>query len=288
MADGNEGQGAVWPILQKVGAAAWENKEWVTARVKEIVAWLWPKPAVAKNQPGVIVVGPGGVGKTTLGKVLSLQPDFLFDPSGYEESLNVEHYELQDEPGVEVVVLPGQKHRRDESWADLNADIANGKFRGAILLAAYGYHSLGYSYKNHPLYKGNKEEFLSAYLADRRREELAILNQLVPHLVSNRSKLWLMTLVGKQDLWWPERGRVDDHYRGGEYATALKGVADRLGQRSFRHELAMASLVIRNFTAETNEVLQPNVAGYDQWQQTASVRRLFQTLDSLREWEGQS
>ena len=45
--------------------------------------------------------------------------DLLLDPPGqYKESVAVEHYSLPDSPGVEVVVPPGQKHRRAATWND--------------------------------------------------------------------------------------------------------------------------------------------------------------------------
>ena len=54
-----------------------------------------------------------------------------------------------------------------------------------ILVGAYGCHSFPKlkSYKDHPLYNGNKDAFLTAYLAERRDDELAVLRRLVPSSV---------------------------------------------------------------------------------------------------------
>src|SRR6185437_540616 len=159
-------------------------------------------------------------------------------------------------------------------------------FRGIILLAAYGYHTLGRtSYKDNPLYAGNKDEFVKAFLAERRAEELAVLRQLAPHMKLNRNRLWFLTLVAKQDLWWPKRGEVEKHYRDGEYGAEIWQILPQQDQQRFRHEFVFASLVIRNFVTGRGEKLRPNAEGYDHALQVESLRRLIETIDALRTWE---
>ena len=91
------------------------------------------------------------------------------------------------------------------------------------MLAPYGYHTLGQiSYKDHRLYRGDKDDLVKAYLEDRRAEELAVLRQLAPHARLSRGKFWILTLVAKQDLWWPQRAEVEKHYREGEYGAEIQ------------------------------------------------------------------
>ena len=77
-----------------------------------------------------------------------------------------------------MVVPPGQKHRHVATWSELLRTIGQGKYRGIILMSAYGYHSSGLNYKEHELYAGNKEKFVETFLKDRRKEEVATLNGL--------------------------------------------------------------------------------------------------------------
>ena len=138
----------------------WENKREIKRLLTELYGW-WGKGR--KDKRGILVIGPGGSGKTTLGLLLSGKYDWLTDsPWTYTESRKLERYTLKDDKRVEVVVPPGQKHRREVYWTDLQTDIAAGKFRGVVLLTAYGYHTLGelVSYKDHPLYVKNKAAFL--------------------------------------------------------------------------------------------------------------------------------
>lgn len=269
--------------------------------IKDVGTWLgWgrkpqpPEPAVADAR-GVLILGSGGVGKSTLGKILSGEYDLLFDLAGeYNESLFTETY-LQGGPdGVAMIVPPGQPTRRAVTWDEMFQDLAGGKFRGVMLLGSYGYHNhtIGpnVSYKQHPLYVGqaqprSKERFLKAFLDQRRAEEVDLLRQLAPHLTVAPGKVWFLTVVTKQDLWCDDQIDVEAFYRGGDYGRIVAGLLGTRGTARFRHDLALASLVIRKFATGTGEVLRPNTAGYDHHDHAQALRRLFEALDSLRQWE---
>ncbi len=264
---------------------AWENRREIRKLLSGVYDWFRGKGR--KDKRGILVIGPGGSGKTTLALILSGEFDWLTSsPWTYTESRGLESFTLKDDKRVEVVVPPGQKHRREAYWSDIHADLAAGKYRGVILLTAYGYHTLGEveSYKQQAVFTGSKSDFLKAYLADCRAEELRILRQLGPYLQACRRSLWLLTLVAKQDLWWADRRTVERHYAA-EYADEVRKVTEVKGGLTFRHETVYASLVISNFASGDGERLKANTAGYDQQAQVESVRRLVETVAALMTWE---
>jgi hypothetical protein len=245
----------------------------------------------ADEKRGILVIGPGGTGKTTLARILSGDANWLIDsPWEYRESHNTELYSLLDDPGVQIVVPPGQKHRRESTWSSIHADLASDQYRGIIFVTAYGYHNLAgvRSYKQHPTYENNKDRFFAKYLEESRKDEVRILEQLVSHLPSQGQKLWFVSVVAKEDFWYPDRTIVEKHYREQEYSQVLRKIQEKCGTTRFRHEFEFLSLVISNLTTETGETLKKNVEGYDQKLQVESMRRLIRTLFALKTWEESS
>jgi hypothetical protein len=222
-----------------------------------------------------------------MARMLSGEFDWLKDsPWRYDEDVGVERFKLKADPTAEIVVMPGQEHRRHTSWAGMGKDLAAGYYHGVILVAAFGYHSLSSTgYKQHPLYEAgqDKESFWSKYLDANRGDEIACLKRLSPFMKECPRKLWLISAVTKQDLWRPEEAAVAAWYREGEYAAVIEDIA-RTSGTSFRHETHLCSLIIGNLVTAKDELMARNVQGYDHRAQIESVRRVFEMIDALRKW----
>jgi hypothetical protein len=273
----------------------WTNWDDIERRLGRLRRWLRCErpeaPADSSPPPPILVIGPGGTGKTTLGRFLSGQMvmPLLSAPWEYQESLTRETFPLADDPKIELEVFPGQPRNRAVVWGDLRSELASGKYRGIVLTVAFGHHSFStISYKHHELYRGNKDQFLADFLEASRAEEIRVLDYLRPALESLSGKLWVLVLVTKQDLWWSSRDEVRAFYAdaNGPWRTRFAAIEEANQSLKLRILTEYTSLVISNFVTDEGETLKKNVEGYDQQLQVDSQRRLLEALDGLRDWEG--
>lgn len=266
----------------------WDNRTEVRKLVVEVRAWF--SQAKKEGDRGILIIGPGGVGKTTLGKVVVDGIDWLVDsPWEFHESYDLEHWKLGDGTGVELVIPPGQFHRRESTWNELGGQIAAGKYRGVVFLAAAGYHSPSFgSYREHPLFAKTKANFLSAYRDDCRAEEIKTLERFVPFFRACSRPIWWLTFVAKQDLWFAERSAVEADYRTGNFGSMAATLLAGRDGRNVRYEIAFGSLLIANLITGRNELLKKTCEGYDQKLQIESVRGLLEALAGLQSWEARA
>jgi energy-coupling factor transporter ATP-binding protein EcfA2 len=273
-----------WLVLKRL-KWAWNNRTEILDLLGKIRTWFQSDPG-----RGILIIGAGGVGKSTLARILSGDFNWLLDePWRYKEDFGIEEFALKDDPKTNIVVPPGQARRRETTWVDVERNLTAGQYRGVIVVNAFGYHTLAdISYKEHPLFTGSKESFLATYLEACRCDELAVLKRVIGPLTASPEKMWLLSIVAKEDLWDSDSQIASRFYTEGEYANLLDIVSKAKGAVNFRHELVRASLVISNFETSKSERLKKNTEGYDHRRSVESLRRLLEAVNSLREWEASS
>lgn len=268
----------MWVEIGEAALLLWEKSSALQRALKRLRFYL------RRGHLRIAIFGIGGTGKTTLGQFLSgrLKPDLMV--SKYQESITMEEYSLGGDVVCTLLVPPGQGRRRPHHWPELYRNLARGRAAGIINVVAWGYHSFeGLSYRDLNLYQPGMsiEGFLGTYLAEMRRVELDALKEIAPHLNAAPGRLWMITLITKQDLWWDQRDAVRRHYAEGEYNALIEGIARHRGEDDFRHDYFSASLVLSNFRTDPGEVLAPTVAGYDQAIRLANLNRLFDGILKL-------
>jgi hypothetical protein len=239
----------------------------------------------------VAILGANGTGKSTLGRVLSggWERNKLLQP--YQESISIERYSLDSDAVGSVIVVPGQERLYD-SWDNLLRDIIQGKVDLIINVVAWGYHSFSFSsYRDFPFYRSGMttQDFLEIYLQERRIKEQKALEKIVGSLLlteitnQKKKKLFLVTLVTKQDLWWNERLQVQTYYEKGEYESQIQLIRNKLGSANFVHEYCSAALVMENLVSGTGELLATTTGGYDDRLKFANLQALLKIIESFCE-----
>jgi hypothetical protein len=227
----------------------------------------------------LLVFGPGGTGKTTLGRVLEGD----FDPSRteYEESLALENFSVPGDVFGTILVPPGQEVRQERHWPELYDLLRDGESGGIINVVAYGYHSVKeFDYENTKFFQEgmSKDDFLEAHLEGSRAREVDVIETLCPRLKDAPGDLWMITLVTKQDLWWDRRSEVEAWYREGPYDSVIRDIARSRGRQNFSHEYLSSSLVIHNLVDGKGETLASTVSGYGEPEKYAHLQRLEQAI----------
>ncbi|NEO88734.1 MAG: hypothetical protein F6J87_31590, partial [Spirulina sp. SIO3F2] len=87
--------------------------------------------------------------------------------------------------------------------------------------------------------------------------------------------------VNKQDLWWHERQLVRDHYEAGKYRSLIDQFTEKVGPRSFQHELLPVSLANGNFLTPAGEKLALTSSGYDTAIHLSYLQQMFSKLHEL-------
>ena len=239
---------------------AWHERATIVQFTKDFLT------AARAGQFKCFAFGPGGVGKTTLGKLLSGEYTLENVPPDYDLSLEREEFGVEGRYFVGLNVPPGQEEKRGYHWDQLYREISGARRYAIINVVSWGYHSLGkIEMSQHKLFRPgmSPEQFLSVFLDDRKAAEIALLREMLPHLKSTPGNLRMLTVVTKQDLWWSERNAVKNYYEDGEYNQLIEDLRRHKGSANFSHDYVSASLNLLNFRTADGVVLTNTIAGYD-------------------------
>jgi energy-coupling factor transporter ATP-binding protein EcfA2 len=262
--------GVSWTVL--------EHRKRLLPSLRKLRYWL------THGRLQVAIFGPGGTGKSTLGEFLAGNLDLASSSGKYKQSINVERYALKGDLVCKLIVPPGQHRRALTTWPDLYRSLANGKSGGVINVVSWGHHSFAESSLEETKYFEagmTKSDFLNKYLEATRQRELEIIRDLTPRLLDAKQRIWMITLVTKQDLWWNERSKVEDFYTKGQYNEFIERILHERGAQNFSHEYLSTSLVINNLVTGAGELLAPTTEGYDQNIQYAHLEKLLETVTNF-------
>jgi hypothetical protein len=250
----------------------------LTARLKRL------KKRILSGELQVLVSGAGGVGKTTFARLLT-SDNPLFAEEVYRPDLTTKKIVLPGEFPAQLLVVPGQERYLTTDWSAAASVVKGSRSAGVVNIVAYGFHSVSteslFQLVRHEA-GASRNELLERFLEERRNAETQRLQFLLSQLEGIGRPLWMVTLVTKQDLWWPDSEKVHAHYSDGEYGKAINGFERLMKQRKlgFSHHFVSVSQTHQNYETKVEGDLVLTAAGY-------TLKRHLESLSNAIErfWE---
>lgn len=180
---------------------------------------LWKKlRSTLRRRKKILVLGASGTGKTQF--VNSLMNPLSERLGGRQRTISVQRRKvLVDEYPFLLLDTPGQQGDEAKRKPEITNVLRN-PIEGLINVVCFGYHEAAEAGSADALPKSGRGIANADYLDRRRRVELALLSEWVPFL-DPTSVRWVLTVVTKADLWWPDDKRIQTHYERGPYAARL-------------------------------------------------------------------
>jgi hypothetical protein len=258
--------------------AVYDHRRTLSKSAKKLWAFA------TKGRVPIVVFGTGGVGKTTLGHFLETPHDRLLSMAKYERSTGLEQINIDSPALASIFIPPGQEFRRAPSWTTLYTMLAKERRVVVINVVSDGYHVVTLEQSlmaelGRP--NAKRKDVLEAFLAKGRNRELEVFREVTEHLCKIETRILMITVVMKQDLWWENRDQVKKHYEAGTYSRYLSNVREAKGNQNFRHVFVSCSLLMNNLRSDDGEVLFPTARGYDACIQSAHQKKVVDELHSL-------
>lgn len=169
-----------------------------------------------KKRRKILVLGASGAGKTQFVKSLAARISAEIPRENRTQKPVQYLYEVSQTPYA-FVDTPGESAHSHQRHPEI-VKAMKGQYDGIINVVSYGYHE-GDRDPSDAVGKDNlvKPDFLAA----RRTEEIALLQEWTGLVGTAGTGSWMLTVITKADLWWNERDIVRKHYQSGEYRNAL-------------------------------------------------------------------
>jgi energy-coupling factor transporter ATP-binding protein EcfA2 len=163
---------------------------------------LWKKlRSTLRRRKKILVLGASGAGKTQfVNSLISLLSERL---SGRQRTISVQRRKvLVDEYPFLLLDTPGQQGDEAKRKPEIT-NVLRSPIEGLINVACFGYHEAAEAGSADALPKSGRGIASADYLDRRRNVELGLLSEWVP-LLDATAVRWVLTVVTKADLWWPE------------------------------------------------------------------------------------
>ncbi len=178
---------------------------------------LWDKFSrlLRRKKPRILILGASGAGKTQFVESICNPLSLLV----HERTAATRRYTVPIQKRLfRMVDTPGQE--RELRRAAIREATKNPP-EGILNIVCSGYHEAAEAGSAQAVPATGSAVAKPDYLKTRQQAEINLLSEWVPNLDPGNTK-WLVTVVNKADLWWPDEGsKIKNFYQAGLYASKL-------------------------------------------------------------------
>lgn len=228
----------------------------------------------------IVIIGCGGVGKTTLSRYLAGDFQSVKDvPGDYLESVGMEEVTVEGLFGVTALVPPGQFSRQENFWPQLANAIEHRKhIRGVIYVGAYGFHNPGTD--SLAITKESFEKLVHEKLTlEKQTREI-----LIEWCSKRKHPLWVLEVVAKQDLWYGQSPPSAPPYEPDLKTAILAKEGELTGEMIF-HQRVDVAFKISPIRAADGSILHPSSPEYESSKQSESLQNLDKAIAAIKSWK---
>jgi energy-coupling factor transporter ATP-binding protein EcfA2 len=175
-----------------------------------------------RRKKRILVLGASGAGKTQFLHSLKERNSPRLNQRQRTTTVH-KSYTVIDEYPFLMFDTPGQVLDEAKRKTAI-AEAIKGRMHGIINVACYGYHEAAEAGGDQALIEKGPGIAKVSFLRERQEVERNLLSEWVPFL-DGETTPWVLTVVSKADLWWPEHAEIQRYYAEGEYAQALGDLA---------------------------------------------------------------